>query len=91
MRGIGRAAIWTAVRDTRAMRSAPGDRLLRLGVAVTVLGLVCTLIAIVPLVVPSVELPGTWWFLSMLTGVGLALVLVGLIRSARSRRGTRVT
>lgn len=73
------------------MQSAPGDRLLRVGVVVTVLGLVCVLIAIVPLVVPSVELSSIWWFLSMLTGVGLALVLAGLIRSARSRRRTGVT
>lgn len=57
----------------------------------TVIGLVCTLIAIVPLLVPSLELPGLWWFLSMLTGVGLALVIAGLVRSARSRRRGRVT
>ena len=73
------------------MQSAPGDRLLRVGVVVTVLGLVCVLIAILPLVVPSIELSSIWLFLSMLTGVGLALVLAGLIRSARSRRRTGVT
>ena len=73
------------------MQSAPGDRLLKAGVVVTVLGLVCALIAIVPLVVPAIEPSSIWWFLSMLTGVGLALVLVGLIRSARSRRRTGVT
>jgi len=58
---------------------------------VTVAGLICTVVAIISLVVPSVELSGVWWFLSMLTGVGLILVLVGLIRSARSRRGSGVT
>ena len=65
---------------------APGDRILRLGAVVTVIGLVCTLIAMIPLVAPSVDLPSAWWFLSMITGVGLALVIVGLAVSARSRR-----
>ena len=65
---------------------APGDRILRVGAMVTVIGLICTLIAMIPLVAPSVELPSAWWFLSMITGVGLALVIVGLAVSARSRR-----
>jgi hypothetical protein len=67
-------------------RSA-GDRLLRIGAVVTVIGLVCTVIAMLPLVVPGLELPSVWWFLSMITGVGLALVIAGLAVSARSRRG----
>lgn len=73
------------------MDRAPGDRLLRMGVAVTLAGLACTLVALIPLVAPSVELPGVWWFLAMLTGVGLALMLAGLTRAARSRRGNGVT
>jgi hypothetical protein len=64
--------------------------MLRVGIAVTAIGLICTLVAIAPLVIPSLEMSGLWWFLSMLTGVGIALVLVGLVRSARSRRSTRV-
>ena len=51
----------------------------------TVAGLACTAIALIPLVVPEVSLPSTWWFLSMLTGVGLALVIIGLAGSAISR------
>lgn len=51
----------------------------------TVIGLVCTVIAMLPLVVPGLELPSAWWFLSMITGVGLALVIAGLAVSARSR------
>lgn len=73
------------------MQGTPGDRLLRVGIGVTILGLACSLVAILPLLFPAIELPGAWWFLSMLTGLGLALVILGLIRSARSRRGTRVT
>lgn len=72
------------------MTAAPGDRILRLGILVTIVGLALTVVALLPLVVPSVRLPGAWWFLSMLTGVGLALVIAGLIRAARARRGDRV-
>jgi len=63
-----------------------GDRLMRIGVGVTALGLVATLIAMLPLVFPDLALPGVWWFLAMITGVGLALVIAGLARSARERR-----
>jgi hypothetical protein len=69
-----------------ASTRTPGDRILRVGAVVTVVGLACTLIAMLPLVIPGLELPSAWWFLSMITGVGLALVIVGLAVSARSRR-----
>lgn len=65
---------------------APGDRLLRAGAIVTAIGLVCTVIAMLPLVVPGLTLPPAWWFLSMLTGVGLAMVIIGLAVAARARR-----
>jgi hypothetical protein len=39
-----------------------------------------------PLVIPSLELPGAMWFLAMLTGVGLIVVFVGLAMGARARR-----
>lgn len=63
-----------------------GDRLMRIGVVVTTLGLIATLVAILPLVIPDLSLPGIWWFLAMITGVGLALVIAGLAQSARERR-----
>ena len=69
-----------------ASEGSAGDRLLRIGAVVTVIGLLCTVIAMLPLVVPGLELPSAWWFLSMITGVGLALVIAGLAVSARSRR-----
>jgi hypothetical protein len=62
------------------------DRVLRVGVIVTVLGLLITLIAMLPLVIDDLTLPGIWWFLSMITGVGLFLIIVGLILGARERR-----
>jgi hypothetical protein len=68
-----------------ATERSPGDRLLRVGAVVTVIGLICTLIALLPLVIPGLVLPSAWWFLSMITGVGLALVIAGLAVSARSR------
>jgi hypothetical protein len=63
--------------------------MLRAGVAVTVVGLVLTVVAMVPLVASSVSLPPWFWFCSMLTGVGLAMVLIGLLRAARAR-GRRI-
>ncbi len=62
------------------------DLVLRIGGWIMAVGLVFTLIAILPLVVPSLELPGAMWFLSMLTGVGLVVVCVGLAMGARGRR-----
>jgi hypothetical protein len=65
---------------------SPADRVLRVGGAITVVGLVFTVIAMLPLLVPSLELPGAMWFLAMLTGVGLIVVFVGLAMGARGRR-----
>jgi hypothetical protein len=59
---------------------------LRVGVVVTIIGFLATIIAILPLVIDSVELPGIWWFLSMITGVGLLLIILGLVLAARERR-----
>jgi hypothetical protein len=70
----------------RGSGRVPGDRLLRAGAIVTVIGLLCTLIAMLPLVVPGMTLPSAWWFLSMITGVGLAMVITGLAVAARARR-----
>jgi hypothetical protein len=43
-------------------------------------------VALIPLIVPSVELPSVMWFLAMLTGVGLIVVFVGLAMASRQRR-----
>lgn len=66
--------------------SPAGDRLLRAGAIVTVIGLICTLIAMLPLFIPSLELPSAMWFLAMITGIGLAMVIIGFAVNARSRR-----
>jgi multisubunit Na+/H+ antiporter MnhB subunit len=70
--------------------AAPGDRLIRAGLVVTTVGMVLTLIAMIPLVT-DVELPSAFWWLSMLVGVGLALVLVGLARNGRRRSRSQTT
>lgn len=69
-----------------ARSDSPGDRTLRIGAAVTLVGLVFVLIALLPLVIPGITLPGVFWFLAMLTGVGLIIVIVGLVQGARQRR-----
>jgi hypothetical protein len=66
--------------------SSRADRVLRIGAVITVAGLVFTLLAIIPLLVPSMQLPSALWFLSMLTGVGIVVICAGLVMSARSRR-----
>lgn len=73
--------------EPRADRSASrADQVLRAGAWITAAGLVFTLIALLPLVVPSLELPGVMWFLAMLTGVGLVVVFIGLAMGSRQRR-----
>ena len=67
-------------------RRSTADRVLRAGAWVTAAGLLFTLVAVMPLLVPSLELPSAMWFLSMLTGVGLVIVFVGLALAARERR-----
>jgi VIT1/CCC1 family predicted Fe2+/Mn2+ transporter len=62
---------------------------MRIGVGVTVAGLLATVIAMLPLIFPDITLPGVWWFLAMITGVGLALVIFGLVLAARERRHPR--
>jgi hypothetical protein len=66
--------------------STRADRVMRIGAAVTGIGLIFTLIAILPLLFPSLSLPSALWFCSMLTGVGLLVICAGLVMSARSRR-----
>lgn len=70
-----------------AHQRTSADRVLRAGAVITAIGLACTLVAILPLVFPSLTLPSAMWFLAMLTGVGLIVVFVGLAMQARQRRG----
>ena len=71
------------------MADPRADRVMRAGAIITAVGLVFTLIAILPLFFPSLSLPSALWFLSMLTGVGIIVICIGLVMSARSRRSAR--
>lgn len=64
--------------------AAPGDRLVRAGVGVTAIGMAVTLVAMLPLV-SDIEMPSMLWALSMLVGVGMGMILVGLVRNGRRR------
>lgn len=63
----------------------PGERLMRSGAVITVIGMLFSLIALYPLI-SSRELPSWLWWASMSTGIGLAMVLIGLTRAANARR-----
>ncbi len=67
----------------------PGDRLIRAGLVVSALGMLLTLVALLPLV-SEVELPSLFWWLAMLWGLGLGLVLIGLLRGGRGRARRQV-
>lgn len=69
--------------------AAPGDRMIRVGVVLTLVGMGFALLALLPLVT-ALELPSALWGLSMLTGVGFAVVLAGLVRNGRARARAQV-
>ncbi len=62
--------------------------MIRVGVAAFLVGAVCALVALSPLVTGA-EPPSIMWFLAMLIGVGFLLIGMGLLRNAR-RRGASV-
>jgi len=62
---------------------------MRIGAVITVIGMICTAVAISPLFIHSLHLPGYWWGLSMLTGLGLGIILFGLRRSSGNRRSLK--
>lgn len=63
-----------------------GDLLVRIGAIVFVVGAVGTLATVAPLLLGTRRLPTPAYFVSMLMGVGLALALLGLLRSALAQR-----
>lgn len=63
-----------------------GDLLVRIGAIVFLVGAVGTLATVAPLLLGTNRLPTPAYFVSMLMGVGLALALGGLLRSALAQR-----
>ncbi|WP_407640692.1 hypothetical protein [Actinacidiphila alni] len=64
----------------------PGDLLVRTGAVVFLVGAVGTLVTVAPLLLGTSTLPTPAYFVSMLMGVGLAIALCGLLRSALAQR-----
>jgi hypothetical protein len=67
-----------------------GERLIRAGLVVSLVGMALALVALLPLVT-DLELPSAFWALSMLAGVGFAMILVGLARKGRARARMQTT
>jgi len=65
---------------------AAGDLLVRIGAIVFLVGAVGTLATVAPLLLGTHTLPTPAYFVSMLMGVGLAIALCGLLRSALAQR-----
>jgi hypothetical protein len=63
-----------------------GDLLVRIGAIIFVVGAVGTLATLAPLLLGSRPLPTAAYLVSMLMGVGFALALAGLLRSALAQR-----
>ena len=63
-----------------------GDLLVRIGAIVFLVGAVGTLATVAPLLLGTHRLPTPAYFVSMLMGVGMALALIGLLRSALAQR-----
>ncbi|MDX3076016.1 hypothetical protein ACFWVC_09685 [Streptomyces sp. NPDC058691] len=63
----------------------PGDVLVRVGGVVFAVGALATLATVAPLLLGSDPLPTAAYLVSMLMGVGFALALAGLLRSARAQ------
>jgi hypothetical protein len=68
------------------LRHMRGDFLMRLGVALTIFGMLCTVLALLPLFNSNFHARSYLWPLAMTSGLGLALILFGLRRSSGSRK-----
>ena len=75
-----RARGWAACR-----RTGRGDGLVAVGAIVFTVGLLATLVTMVPFFVGSDPFPTAVYLLALLAPVGFAVALVGLLRAARSR------
>ncbi|MBV7696730.1 hypothetical protein [Streptomyces sp. TRM70350] len=79
------------MRDKTQPNSAgPGDRLIRAGAVVFLVGAVATLVTVAPLFLGTTPFPTYMFGLSMLMGVGFLIAGAGLLRSiAAGRRQAR--
>lgn len=69
--------------------SGAGDRLVRIGAIVFLVGALSTLATVAPLFLGTDPLPSIAWSLCMLMGVGFLIAAAGVIRSARAGTAQR--
>ncbi|QFQ98288.1 hypothetical protein F9278_21205 [Streptomyces phaeolivaceus] len=75
------------MRDKTQPNSAePGDRLIRAGVIVFIVGAVATLVTVAPLFLGTNPFPTYMFVLSMLMGVGFLIAGAGVLQSAAAGR-----
>ncbi|MEV6317435.1 hypothetical protein [Streptomyces sp. NPDC051776] len=72
--------------ETKRPAAWPGDRLVRIGVIVFVIGAVAMSATVAPLFLGAEPLPSAAYFVSMLMGVGFAVAAAGVLRSAAAQR-----
>ncbi|MEV6961040.1 hypothetical protein AB0M97_17955 [Streptomyces sp. NPDC051207] len=78
--------------DNRAESAAPGDRLVRAGGIVFIVGAVATLVTVAPLFLGTTPFPTYMFGLSMLMAVGFLMAGAGVLRSvAAGRRQARAS
>ncbi|MER6157372.1 hypothetical protein ABT147_17800 [Streptomyces sp. NPDC001868] len=79
------------MRDKTQPNSAePGDRLIRVGAIVFIVGAVATLVTVAPLFLGTTPFPTFMFVLSMLMGVGFLIAGAGVLQSvAAGRRRAR--
>ena len=66
-----------------------GDTWMRLGAAVAAIGVLCGIVAMLPLFFTQLHPISILWPLSMLSGVGLGMILWGLRKSAGVRKSLK--
>jgi hypothetical protein len=68
---------------------SPGQALVRVGLALVLVGAAATVVTLVPLFTDADPLPVAFYLTAMLAPVGLGLILLGLWRSSRARTQRR--
>lgn len=65
-----------------------GEGLVRAGAVIFAIGLVATIVTVVPLFLDAEPMPAAIYGLAMLAPLGFGLALLGILRAARARRRT---
>ncbi len=72
--------------DVHNDSTGPGDRLVRIGAALFIIGTLATLATITPLLIGTTALPTAVYLVSTLMPLGFAIAGAGLFKSARNQR-----